>query len=150
MLSEHLDTTYTIVWTLAVANVVGAIACLAPSTFIAKLSLIRATRLAPFLFVVLVLGAFQSTTSWGDIVAFLMIGFLGWVMRTLKIPRPPFLIGFVLAANAERYLWISFSRYGWHWLLRPGVIVIGLVIVLLTLGGIRMRRNTRGVVDDDT
>ena len=56
----------------------------------------------------------------------------------------------VLAANAERYLWISFSRYGWHWLSRPGVIAIGLVIVLLTLGGIRMRRSTRGVVDDGT
>jgi TctA family transporter len=144
MLSEHLDTTYTIVWTLAVANVVGAVACLVPSTLIARLSLIRATRLAPFLLVVLLLGAYQSTASWGDIFAFLAIGCLGWLMRTLGVPRPPFLIGFVLAANTERYLWISASRYGWEWLARPGVIAIGLVIVLLTISGIRLRRATRG------
>ena len=150
MLSEHLDTTYTIVWTLAVANVVGAIACLVPSAFIAKLSLIPATRLAPFLFMVLVLGAYQSTASWGDVCAFLAIGYLGWIMRTVGIPRPPFLIGFVLAAHAERYLWISASRYGWHWLERPGVIAIGLVIVLLTTGGMRLRRVMRGGTANDS
>ncbi len=144
MLSEHLATTYTIVWTLAIANVVGAIACLVPSPFIARLSLIPATRLAPFLFVVLVLGAYQSTASWGDVFALLAVGYLGWAMRSLGIPRPPFLIGFVLAANAERYLWISASRYGWHWLTRPGVIAIALVIVLLTMSGIRLRRAMQG------
>ncbi len=141
MLSEHLDVTFTIVWTLAIANVIGAIACLVPSGFIARLSLIRATRLAPFLFVVLVFGAYQSTASWGDVFAFLAVGYVGWVMLTLGIPRPPFLIGFVLAGNAERYLWISSSRYGWEWLARPGVVAIGVVIVLLTMGGIRLRRN---------
>ena len=143
MLAENLDVTFGIIWTLALANVVGAVACLAPSKFIAKLSLVRPTRLVPLLFVVLVLGAYQSTGSWGDVFAFLAVGYLGWVMVQLGIPRPPFLIGFVLAGNAERYLWISTSRYGWEWLARPGVIVIGLVIVALTMGGARLRRGVK-------
>ena len=143
MLAENLDVTFAIIWTLALANVVGAVACLAPSKFIAKLSLVRPTRLVPFLFVVLVLGAYQSTASWGDVVAFFAVGYLGWVMVQLGVPRPPFLIGFVLAGNAERYLWISASRYGWEWLARPGVIVIGLVIVALTMGGARLRRGVK-------
>ena len=148
MLSEHLDVTFAIVWTLAIANVVGAVACLASSTFIARLTLIRASRLAPFLFVVLVLGAYQSTASWGDVFSLLALGYVGWVMRTLGIPRAPFLIGFVLSGNAERYLWISVSRYGWEWLWRPGVLAIGIVIMLVTTGAIRLRRATqRGSVD---
>ena len=54
-------------------------------------------------------------------------------------PRPPLLIGFVLALAAERYLWISWSRYGWEWLWRPGVLVIGVVTLALTLAGARLR-----------
>ena len=45
-------------------------------------------------------------------------------MKRLKWPRPPLVLGFVLGALIERYMFISFSAYGWMWLLRPAVIVI--------------------------
>jgi TctA family transporter len=139
MLTTNLDTTLAIVWTLAIANVVGAIACMAPSRLIARLSLIPAARLMPFILVVMLMGAYQSTRHWGDLIAFLSIGIVGWVMRHLDWPRPPLLVGFVLATSAERYLWISAERYGWEWLTRPGVIIIALTTVALTLAGARLR-----------
>jgi putative tricarboxylic transport membrane protein len=138
MLTTHLDATLVIIWTLAIANVFGTMACLLPSRLIARISLVPAVRLAPFLIVVMLAGAYQSTRHWGDLFAFFVIGLLGWVMKQTGWPRPPLLIGFVLAAASERYLWISWSRYGWSWLLHPGVVVLGVLTLIFLVGGIRM------------
>jgi putative tricarboxylic transport membrane protein len=140
MVTQNLDITLTIVWTLAIANVFGAIACLVLSYPISRLSLIPAERLVPFLLVIMLMGAYQSTRDWGDLVAFLVIGLLGWTMKQVDWPRVPLLIGYVLAINAERYLHLSTSRYGWGWLTHPGVIAIGVLIVVLVLMGVRVRR----------
>jgi len=141
MLTSNLGVTLLVLWTLALANVVGTFACLLPSRFIARLSFVPAARLAPFLIVVMLYGAYQSTRHWGDLVAFGVIGILGWVMKQNGWPRPPLLIGFVLAAGSERYLWISTTRYGWEWLTRPGVLVIGAATILLTVAGARLKRS---------
>lgn len=139
MLTTHLDSTLTIVWSLALANVMGTVACLVMTRPIAKISVVPAHWLAPFLLVIMVAGAYQTTRDWGDLVAFLGIGLLGWIMKSLDFPRPPLLIGFVLASSAERYLWISTTRYGWAWLRDPGVIVIALITIALTVAGSRLR-----------
>ena len=140
MIRSELDVTLLIVWTLALANVFGALACVALSGTVARLSRVRAALLAPFLLVIMLAGAYQSTRSWGDMVAFLVIGVMGWVLRRAGFPLPPVLIGFVLAASIERNLWISMTRYGWSWLLSPGVLIIGAITVLLTYAGVRVRR----------
>lgn len=140
MLTQHLDMTLLIVWSLAVANVFGAFACLSLSGLVARLSTVPAARLAPFLLVIMLVGAYQSTRHWGDLLAFLIIGLLGWLMRRLEWPLPPLLIGFVLSTSVERYLWISVSRYDWMWLTRPGVMIIGLITIAITIGGIRLKR----------
>ncbi|MEZ4416871.1 MAG: tripartite tricarboxylate transporter permease [Gemmatimonadota bacterium] len=139
MLTTHLDSTLTIVWSLAIANVMGTLACLLMSKPVARISIVPARWLAPFLLVIMVAGAYQTTRDWGDLIAFLVIGLLGWIMKALDFPRPPLLIGFVLAASAERYLWISATRYGWTWLKDPGVILIALVTIALTVAGSRLR-----------
>lgn len=140
MLTTHLDVTLTIIWSLALANVVGALLCLVLTRPIAKLSFIPAPRLAPFLMVVMLVGAYQSTRHWGDFIAFLAVGLLGWVMKQLDWPRPPLLIGFVLSTGIERYLWLSVTRYQWSWLTHPAVIVIGIITLLLGFAGARMKR----------
>jgi TctA family transporter len=66
-----------------------------------------------------------------DLALLLVIGGFSWWMKQSGWPRPPLLIGFVLADPAERYLLISMNRFGLDWLLRPGVIVIGVVIVAM-------------------
>src|SRR5918996_1533908 len=50
-------------------------------------------------------------------------------MKQLGWPRAPFLVGFVLTKPTEQYLWLSISRYDFEWLLRPGVIVLGLLLL---------------------
>ncbi|WP_158738037.1 tripartite tricarboxylate transporter permease [Alteribacillus sp. YIM 98480] len=145
MLTTDLSLTLSIVWTLVLANIVGAILCMTLIKPIARLSVIPGEKLVPFLVILLLIGAYQSNYSWGDIVAFLVIGLLGYVMTILEWPRPPLLIGFVLAISAERYYWISIERYGWEWLGNPIVIAIAILIAVLLTGGTIMKRISNGL-----
>lgn len=103
MLSTDLPVTYTIVWSLALANVIGAGVCLLLSPAIARLTTIRFPQLAPFLIILICFAAFQSKQTLYDLVALLAIGLLGIFMRRFDWSRPAFLIGFVLADQAETY-----------------------------------------------
>ncbi|MEM7343562.1 MAG: tripartite tricarboxylate transporter permease [Chloroflexota bacterium] len=149
MLKETADLNITIliIITLALANVFGTLACLGMSGVVARLATVPAARLAPFVLVIMLAGAYQSTRNWGDLMAFLIIGLLGWVMRRLKYPLAPLLIGFVLSVGVERYLWLSTARYEWTWLSRPGVIIIAIITVALTVGSFRVNRQTSASAD---
>jgi len=77
-------------------------------------------------------GAFQGSRDWGDLYALMAFGLLGFVMKRLGWPRPPLVLGLVLGGFLENYFFISESRYGPAWLLRPAVIII-LAIALLSI-----------------
>jgi putative tricarboxylic transport membrane protein len=145
MIGPDLNITLAIIWTLIVANVFAAGACFALSNQIAKISLIPPTILVPALLIVMVVAAYQSTRHWGDILAFLVIGVVGWMMKQFSWPRAPVLIGFVLAPAVERYLWISISRYQADWLLFPGVITIAIMTLLVVIGAIRFQRSATSI-----
>lgn len=140
MLENDLPVTLSIVWTLALANVFGALMCFALTKHISKISLIDANKLVPILLVIMMVGAYQSTRHWGDLVLFFIIGLLGWAMKQFDWPRAPLLVGFVLATSSERYLHLSMSRYGFDWLTHPVVIIIGVIVLLLLFGGFFMRK----------
>jgi TctA family transporter len=124
MLTNHLDVTYTLVWSIALANVFGAGLCFAFSGQFAKISTLRYTLVLPAIIVLVVVGAFQGSGSWGDLYALVFFGALGWAMKRLAWPRPPLILGLVLGALIERYMSISFQRYGFDWMSRPAVIII--------------------------
>lgn len=134
MLDKHLDITLATVWTLVIANVAAVIVCLLASKWIARVSVIPGRWLAGFLLVLLVAAAWQTTNQWGDIWLFLVLGAVGYFMKHAGIPRPPVIIGFVLSAATERYLHVTTSLYGYDWLMRPGVISIGLLTIALLFG----------------
>ena len=135
MLAENLDVTLTVVWALVIANVVATTVCFFLSHPISRITLIPAQILAPFLIVLFFAASYQATNNWGDIFSVLVIGLLGFAMKLVGWPRAPALIGFVLAANLERYLHLSISRYEFSWLLFPPVLVIGFLVFLMALGG---------------
>lgn len=140
MVGDDLPITLAIIWTLALANVVGAAVCFLLSGRVAKLSLIPAASLAPFLIVILLIGTYQSSRHWGDVIVFVVMGIIGWTMKHARCPRPPLLIGFVLATASERYLSIAMQRYDLGWVTRPGVLVIALLIVASIYFGLRREK----------
>ncbi|MGH6886625.1 MAG: tripartite tricarboxylate transporter permease, partial [Geminicoccales bacterium] len=120
MLTKNLDVTYAIVWTVAMANILGAGICFLSGNLLGRLALVRYTILLPLVVAVIYVGAFQGSRSWGDLYVLLIFGVIGWVMKRFGWPRPPLILGFVLGGIFERYLFISVERYGLEWLERPG------------------------------
>jgi len=77
------------------------------------------------------LAAYQETQHYGDLLALLVLGVLGYGMKAAGWPRAPLLIGFVLSGPLERYFWLTVNLYPdpRTWLLRPAVVVIGLLVI---------------------
>jgi putative tricarboxylic transport membrane protein len=134
MLTKRLDITYTLVWSLAIANVLGAGICFLFANQLAKVALVRIGILAPVVLAITYIGAFQGSRQWGDIYALLIFGLIGWVMKRMRWPRPPLILGFVLGGLLERYMFISVERYGAQWLFQPVVMVM----IAITLYGLLM------------
>lgn len=133
MLTKHLDFTYTMVWSIAIANIAGAGICFMFSGYLAKISTLRPTLILPVMMAVVLVGAFQGSRHWGDMYVLLLAGVIGWTMKRLKWPRPPLILGLVLGVLIERYMAISILRFGADWLLRPGVVLLLTMSVLMLM-----------------
>lgn len=143
MVTTDIKLTYTIIWSLAIANVIGAGLSLFLAGPISHLTRIRFSLLAPFMIMVISFAAYQATKDMNDLWVLLVFGIIGTFMKRFGWSRPAFLIGFVLATQAESYLNMSVQFYGWSMLLRPGVIII----LLLTF--ISMYFSRKGSVDEN-
>jgi TctA family transporter len=133
LLDTQLDLTYTMIWTLALANVVGAGICFLSANPLARIATLRSGILIPTVFAVCFVGAFQGTKSYGDLVTLVVFGITGWFMKRHGWARAPLILGFVLGKLIEKYLFISLQRYQFSFLERPGVIVILTITALVLL-----------------
>ena len=124
MVGKNLALTWSFVWGLALSTVIGVILCLLLANHLAKITAVRITTLAPLVIVIIIIGAFQATQSWWDLILLAVLGILGWVMKETGYGRPPLIVGFVLGTLCERYLGLSIQRYGMTWLWRPWVIFL--------------------------
>lgn len=151
MLKNNLDITYTIVWLLALANVLGTVLCILASGGIAKLTTIRFTLLAPFLFMLISFAAFQSGQNFEDLLALFAVGLIGIFLRRFDWSRPAFLIGFVLSNPIEKFTNQAFQvasfrfrsgfEEGMSYVFSPIVIVLILITVVSVVLGLRQAKH---------
>ena len=132
MLTKHLDVTYSMVWSIAIANIVGSGLCFTFSGYLAKLATLRYTLIMPCVLSLIYIGAFEHTRNWGDLYSLLFFGMLGWAMKHYQWPRPPLVLGYILGGILERYMFISIERYGVEWMWRPIVLAM-FILSALTL-----------------
>jgi TctA family transporter len=142
MVTENLDLSFVIIWSIAVANIFGAGACLLLAPSISKLTTIRYTLIAPFMFSIIFFAAYQATRDWGDIVGLLLLGTLGIYMKRFGWSRPALLIGFVLSKKVEDAVYQTVQAYGLSFLDRPVVLVLLALVVLSAI--IALRTKSRG------
>lgn len=147
LLTSQLDITFTMVWSLALANVVGAGICFLFAGQLARLATVRWSILVPIVFAICFVGAFQGSRSYGDLVTLIGFGIVGWFMKRYGWARAPLILGFILGKLIEKYLFISVGRYGFTWLERPLVIVVLCIaaLVLLRPLAVSAYRHWRGV-----
>jgi putative tricarboxylic transport membrane protein len=152
IVTEHLDLMYLIVWSFAIASVIGALLCFGATPMLSKLTKVPFSVLGAGLLVIMFLGAYQEGGQLGDLWVMLILGVVGWIMKASGVPRAPFLIGFVLAIPMERYYYLTASLYdGFSWMTRPGVIVFLVILIgpiLWQLFKFIRSRDTTGHVDE--
>lgn len=141
MLTKHLAITYSMVWTLVIANIITVLLSLALLGQLAKVTHIRGGFIIPFVLLLVFIGSYTANGQIADLIVTFLFGLLGYFMVLYGWPRPPLVLGFVLGKLIETYLFISVARYGFAWLLHPLVVLlILLALVVIAYPFIQERR----------
>ena len=136
MLTEHLDLTVSLVYTIVIANVIVVPIMLFAAPWMVRIAAIPPNALAPVVIGLVTLAAYQATYSVEDLFLVLAFAVLGVFMKKYGWPRPPILIAIVLAEIVEKYLWISTNTYGWSMFIRPqflGIIALMALVMVVSL-----------------
>lgn len=132
MLTVNLDLTFSMVWDIALANILAAGLLMLLSRQIGKVAFLPAHSVVPGVMVVLLMGAWVATSSMGDWWTCLAMGALGYAMKQGGWPRPPLILAFVLGTLIENNYQLTMQVYdGLSWMYqRPIVICIEIAIVV--------------------
>ncbi|HET8600408.1 MAG TPA: tripartite tricarboxylate transporter permease, partial [Segeticoccus sp.] len=131
MITNHLDVMYTVVWSFAIASVVGSVVCFFLAKPLARLSFVPFQYLAPGLLLIMLVASYTESGQFGAIVAMLVLGVIGYVMKQADFPRAPLLIGFILSVPMERYYFLTDNLYTTgEWIRRPFVIVMFVILAV--------------------
>ena len=138
MVTRDLPQVYTIIWSLALANVIGAAACVLLAGPIARISSINFNLIAPFMIMLILFAGYQTNKTWGDLVALILLGIAAFYMRRYGYSRPALVVGYVLANGIETNLYQTVSFYGFAVFQRPLFLVLLAAAVLSTWYGMRL------------
>ncbi|MGE3646465.1 MAG: tripartite tricarboxylate transporter permease, partial [Beijerinckiaceae bacterium] len=140
LLSEKLVVTFSLVWTLALAYIIGAGLLLAWGKHVAKVTFLPSFSIVPIVILFMFMGAWLGSSAIGDWISLLAFGLLGWLMKLGGWPRPPLVLGYILGKIMENGLQISVQTNGWGMLTRPVTLVI-FALIAVTLVAAILRHN---------
>jgi putative tricarboxylic transport membrane protein len=143
MLTTSLDVTFSMIWVTVIANFIAVAAAFLFLKPLTRITFISGPLLVPFLLLLLALGAYTANNSFADVYVMLAAAAVGVFCIRYDWPRVPFLLAVVLGSLAERYLFLSYSLFGWAWLTRPIVLVIAAVMALAILNPVIRRLRAR-------
>lgn len=138
MLGKDAAITVSMVFSIALANIIGAVTCLVMTRPLASLAGVPAKLLVPMILVFMVIGSYHANMSTLSFVVLGLLGFLGMAMKELNWPRSAFSLGFVLGPSLESQFFLTYQIHGWGWFGRP------VVLVLLALAVLGVARQARG------
>ena len=130
MLTTELHITFSLVWTLVIANIIGAGLLMFWANQLARLTFVKGHLIIPAVVLFVFMGAWMSGNDIGDWVTVMAFGILGYLMKEGGVPRPPLILGFILGPIMENSLFITNQAYGTTgWLLRPVCVVLVCLVV---------------------
>ena len=131
MLTVNLGLTFSMIWDIAIANILAAGLLMLLSRQIAKIAFLPAHSVVPGVMVVLLMGAWVATSSMGDWWTCLAMAALGYVMKQGGWPRSPLILALVLGTLIENNFQLTMqlhSDFSWMYQ-RPIVVIIEIAIV---------------------
>ena len=133
MLTKYLPVTFSMVWTIVLANLITVALCFLLLNRLAALTAVPAHLLVPVVLVLVFIGSYTTNSHYADLLVTLIFGGVGYLMVLAGWPRAPLVLGLVLGKIAENYLYISVARYDAAWLARPVVLIL-LVVAIGVVG----------------
>jgi putative tricarboxylic transport membrane protein len=143
MLTTNAPFLWQMVWILVIANLMATAFCLAGSNVMAKVTRVRAQIVVGPVLVLALLGSYANSSNMGDIVTCVFFGIVGYYMMKYGYSRSTLVIGFVLGGMMESYYLLSMRLYGPEFLVRPGVLIAGGLIIASLLVPVLLRRRKR-------
>lgn len=141
MATIGLDFVWTMIWTLAIANILAVVILLACAPWFSKLASIRSSLLVPFVIILSMLGCYLGAGAWQNFVVLLILGFIGYLFKKHDWPRAPFVVGIVLGPIAEGSLHKAMAIWGYSFLMRPlSLVMLALIFGTVILNVTRLLR----------
>jgi TctA family transporter len=133
MLTDQLPLVWSLIWALAVANIMCAIVLVAVSPWLGALAYMKTSVMVPFVLMFALLGCYLGASAWENLLLLVVFSILGYMFKRHSWPRPPFVIGLVLGPIAEDSLLKAFAFDGMAFVLRP-ISLILIAMILATIG----------------
>jgi putative tricarboxylic transport membrane protein len=144
--ASHPELPYTMLWTVAIAGVLGTVVGLVAAPVLARVTRVRGPLLLPFIFGVSVVGAFAIDVSMADVIELVVFGFVGLVLRRLQYSLAALTVGLVLGSQFEDNVYQTKQIFDWKVWNRPLTdILFALVIVALAAQAIQIRRRKKAL-----
>jgi len=155
MLTVNLDLTFSMIWDIALANILAAGLLMLLSRQLAKIAFLPAHAVVPGVMVVLLMGAWVATSSMGDWWVCLVMGVIGYAMKQGGWPRPPLILALVLGTLIENNYQLTMQLHeGFSWMYQKPIVVgieITIVVTLLFAArGMTRPKQARQVATDDS
>jgi putative tricarboxylic transport membrane protein len=139
MLTDNLHITFSMVWSIVVANIVVAILLMFLSRQVAKVAFLPGHLLVPGVILFVFMGAWIGGASLGDWITCLVMGMVGFIMKRGGWPRPPLILALILGSIMENAFQISINAhagFSWAWE-RPIVVTIWFLIAITVFSAVR-------------
>jgi TctA family transporter len=139
--TDQIDLVWTLIWTLAIANILAVLLLLALAPWLSRIASLRTGLLIPFVVVLSLLGSYLGAGAWQNFLLVLSLGALGWLFKKYDWPRPPFVIGIVLGPIAENSFHKAMALWGPSFVLRPlSLVLLAIIVATIALYITRARR----------
>lgn len=131
---DHPEIAHTIIVTMLIANAFMFLFMMASVRWLARLVDVPRGYLLPVILVFCVIGSYALANRMFDVWVMLAFGAVGFALENAKIPLAPFVIGFVLAPEAEKNLGKGLITSGgsfWPIITRPLSAIFFCLAVLM-------------------
>lgn len=150
MLTQHGDIVGLIVISFALANLMMTMMALFITPQLMHITRIPYAAIVGPVLPIVVLGAYFSDLTMTVIPIIIIFAALGLAMKRFGWPRPPLVLGFILAPTIEDNLWSAYGVYGVQGTAtRPLTIILFIIAVVVTVYLQRSMRKSKESVSDE-
>lgn len=103
-IDQNPDIWNQILWALLACNILMFVVMFFPIKLISQVVKVRSARMYPVILLMCIVGAYATRSGvMFDVWCLLLFGVIGFVMNKIGLPTAPFLIGFILGKDLEKY-----------------------------------------------